>query len=299
MSQEKLTRFVEAKATELGVPGVSVGVWAGNRATYVSHGVTSVDAPLPVDQHTVFQLGSISKSFTATALMRLVADGLVELNAPVRRYVPELKLADEQSAEKITVLQLLNHTAGLDWRFGAETGEGDDALAAYVARLEEAELVGPPGGRSSYGPGRCRAGRSACSGLRAFTAGAPSLASPPALPLGREDLAPVFGGADEVLADAVEEPAHVREPDAGGGAGAEFAGAFLGGLGECGVHAGAGQHGPEPDVLVDDVPVAPLAGVPLPQDQLLSLQVADGLGDRRGADPKPPTQLCSGEAAGL
>lgn len=150
MSQEKLAQFIAAKAIELGVPGVSVGIWAGNRATYASHGVTSIDAPRPVNQDTPFLVGSISKSFTATALMRLVTDGRVELNAPVRRYVPELKLADERSAAEITVLQLLNHTAGLDWRFSAETGEGDDALAAYVARLEESQLVGPPGGRSSY-----------------------------------------------------------------------------------------------------------------------------------------------------
>ncbi|GAA2420642.1 serine hydrolase domain-containing protein [Actinomadura vinacea] len=150
MTSNALQEFVAAKATELGVPGVSVGVWVDNRAIYAAHGVDSIDDPQPVDQDTLFLLGSVSKSFTATALMRLVADGQVELNAPVRRYVPELELADEQSAAKITVLQLLNHTAGLDWRFSAETGEGDDALAAYVARLEESELVGPPGGRSSY-----------------------------------------------------------------------------------------------------------------------------------------------------
>ncbi|WP_314615469.1 serine hydrolase domain-containing protein [Streptomyces stackebrandtii] len=150
MSQKKLARFIAAKATEPGVPGVSVGVWTGDRETFASHGVTSVDTPVPVAEDTLFLVGSVSKSFTATALMRLVADGHVELHAPVRRYVPELKLADERTAAQITVLQLLNHTAGLDWRFGAETGEGDDALAAYVARLEESELIGPPGGRSSY-----------------------------------------------------------------------------------------------------------------------------------------------------
>lgn len=104
----------------------------------------------PVHQGTPFLMGSASKSFTATALMRLVSDGWVELDAPVRRYVPELKLADERSAADITVPQPLNHTAGLDWRFGAEPGEGDDALASYVARLAESEPVGPPGGRSSY-----------------------------------------------------------------------------------------------------------------------------------------------------
>ncbi|MEW2354321.1 serine hydrolase domain-containing protein [Spirillospora sp. NPDC029432] len=148
--ESTLQEFVTAKATELGVPGVAVGIWVDNKAVYGCHGVTSIDDPQPVDQDTLFLVGSISKSFTATALMRLVADGRVELHAPVRRYVPELELADEQHAAKITVLQLLNHTAGLDWRFSAETGKGDDALADYVARLKESELIGRPGGRPSY-----------------------------------------------------------------------------------------------------------------------------------------------------
>ena len=99
---------------------------------------------------TLFVLGSITKTYTATALMRLVADGQVELDAPVRRYVPELVLADERAAAEITVLNLLNHTSGLDWGVIGDTGEGDDALARYVARLAELELIAPPGTRPSY-----------------------------------------------------------------------------------------------------------------------------------------------------
>lgn len=76
--------------------------------------------------------------------------GAVELDAPVRRYFPELALADEQATAEITVLNLLNHTSGLDWDLLVETGEGDDALAAYVARLGELELIAPPGTRTSY-----------------------------------------------------------------------------------------------------------------------------------------------------
>jgi len=77
--------------------------------------------------------------------MHLVARGQVELEAPVRRYIPELRLKDERAAAKITVLNLLNHTAGLDWALLADTGDGDDALAAYVARLDELRLIAAPG----------------------------------------------------------------------------------------------------------------------------------------------------------
>lgn len=150
MSQGTLPEFIEAAATKLGIPGVAVGVWADGSESYACHGVTSIENPLPVNQDTLFVLGSVTKTYTATALMRLVADGKVELDAPVRRYVPEFALPDEQAAAEITVLQLLNHTAGLDWRMPVDAGEGDDALAVYVAKLAELELIMPPGTRASY-----------------------------------------------------------------------------------------------------------------------------------------------------
>lgn len=150
MSQQALSGFVASAAERSGVPGVAVGVWADGRDVYACHGVTSVENPLPVNPETVFVVGSVTKTFTATAIMRLVAGGKVELDAPVRRYVPEFTLKDEQAAAAITVLNLLNHTAGLDWRMSAETGEGDDALAAYVAKMAESEPIAPAGTRASY-----------------------------------------------------------------------------------------------------------------------------------------------------
>jgi CubicO group peptidase (beta-lactamase class C family) len=150
MSYNTLSDFVEATATRFGIPGVAVGVWVDGKEIYACHGVTSVDNPLPVDRDTLYTLGSISKTYTATALMRLVAEGRVELDAPVRRYVPELVLADERTAAEVTVLNLLNHTSGLGWDLLVDTGEGDDALAIYVAKLAELELIAPPGTRTSY-----------------------------------------------------------------------------------------------------------------------------------------------------
>ncbi|WP_214318788.1 serine hydrolase domain-containing protein [Nonomuraea sediminis] len=144
MSHEKLAEFIRAAAEEFGIPGAAVGVWVGGEEIYACHGVTSIENPLAVDENTLFQLASITKTYTATALMRLVEAGKVELDAPVRRYVPEFPLDDEQ----VTVGRLLNHTAGLDWAVIVDTGEGDDALAAYVRKM--GELIAPPGTRASY-----------------------------------------------------------------------------------------------------------------------------------------------------
>ncbi|WP_433523925.1 serine hydrolase domain-containing protein [Nocardia pseudovaccinii] len=144
-TQQELIEFVSGAAEQLGVPGVAVGVLADGREEFACHGVTSIVNPLPVDADTMFVVGSVSKTFTATALMRLVAHGRVELDAPVRRYVPEFATADE-----ITVLQLLNHTAGLEWKLGVDPGEGNDALARHAAELAATPLIAEPGGRASY-----------------------------------------------------------------------------------------------------------------------------------------------------
>jgi CubicO group peptidase (beta-lactamase class C family) len=150
MPQIQLSDFVEATAKKFKIPGVAVGVWASGKEAYACHGVTSVDNPLPIDQDTLFLVASVTKTFTATTLMRLVAEGKVELNAPVRRYLPELQLKDRQAADTVTVLNLLNHTAGFDWRVNADTGEGDDALARSVAKMLSLKQIAPPGTRVSY-----------------------------------------------------------------------------------------------------------------------------------------------------
>lgn len=150
MNDKKLFDFVEATATKFAIPGVAVGVWVDGQGLYACQGVTSLENPLPVDKDTLYVLGSVTKTYTATALMHLVMEGRVELNMPVRQYIPELRLADEQAAAQISVLNLLNHTAGLDWGMIVDTGEGDEALAAYVAKLAELKQIAPPGVRASY-----------------------------------------------------------------------------------------------------------------------------------------------------
>jgi CubicO group peptidase (beta-lactamase class C family) len=139
-----------ALAGELGIPGAAVGVFHEEQEQYAFHGVTSVENPLPVEASTLFQFGSTTKTYTAVALLRLVEAGSVDLDAPVRRYVPELALRDTAAAESVTVLQLLNHTAGWDGDFFDDTGDGDDALAHYVERMASLRQITPLGSMVSY-----------------------------------------------------------------------------------------------------------------------------------------------------
>ena len=142
---------VAQAAQELGVPGVAVGVDHGGQREIVTYGVTSLDHGRPVDEATLFQIGSTAKTFTATAIMVLVEQGRIELDQPVRRYLPDLRLRDSTATETLTVGQLLNHTAGWDggdaW---TDTGEGDDALDRAVALLADLPQQFAPGTGASY-----------------------------------------------------------------------------------------------------------------------------------------------------
>ena len=144
--QSKLSEL----ATELEVTGVAAGVLIDGEEHYAFHGVTSVENPLDVDENTLFQFGSTGKTYTATAMMRLVEQGKVDLDAPVRTYLPDFKLRDEDVASQVTVLQLFNHTAGWEGDMMDNTGDGDDALAKYVARMERLQQVSPLGSTVSY-----------------------------------------------------------------------------------------------------------------------------------------------------
>jgi CubicO group peptidase (beta-lactamase class C family) len=141
---------VEELAKQFDVPGVSVGVFHDGVEHYGYAGVTSIENPLPVDEKTLFQFGSTGKTYTATAIMRLVEQGKVDLDAPVRTYLPDFKLRDEDVAKKVTVLQLLNHTAGWEGDMMDNTGDGDDALEQYVTRMERLQQVSPLGSTVSY-----------------------------------------------------------------------------------------------------------------------------------------------------
>ena len=146
-----LEAAVKEAAERLNVPGVAIGVIDGDEVHEVYYGVTSIENQLPVDENTFFQIGSTGKTFTATAIMRLVEAGKLELDAPVRKYVPELKLRDENVARTVTILQLLNHTAGWNGDFFEDQGDGDDALKRYVAAMRKLQQVFQPGsGTASY-----------------------------------------------------------------------------------------------------------------------------------------------------
>ena len=92
--------------------------------------------------------------------MQLVDEGKVDLDAPVRTYLPEFKIGDEDAAAQITTRQLLNHTAGFEGDIFTDTGLGDDCVEKYLGVLHEVPQLFPPGEQFSYNnAGFCVLGR--------------------------------------------------------------------------------------------------------------------------------------------
>lgn len=146
----ELDAKTEAAMKSFAIPGVAVGVLADGQEYLKGYGVTNVDHPVPVDADTVFRIGSTTKTFTGTVMMRLVDQGKVDLDAPVRRYLPDFAVADPAASAEVTVRQLLNHTSGWLGDDLQDFGRGDDAIARYVASLTRLPQLTPPGSVFAY-----------------------------------------------------------------------------------------------------------------------------------------------------
>lgn len=147
---KKIAQKIVAEMKRLQVPGVAIGIWHKGQEVAEGFGVTSVEHPLPVTPDTLFQTGSISKTFTGTLLMQLVEQGKVDLDAPVRKYLKDFKLHNKEVTQKVTVRHLLTHMGGWVGDYFNDFGNGDDALDKMVRDLARLPQVQPLGTIWSY-----------------------------------------------------------------------------------------------------------------------------------------------------
>jgi CubicO group peptidase (beta-lactamase class C family) len=145
----ELDAKIRSGMAKYDIPGVAVGVLHEGREFVRGYGVTNVDYPVPVDGDTVFRVASTTKTFTGTIVMRLVERGKLDLDARVRRYLPDFRTSDPAAA-RVTVRQLLNHSAGWVGDDFTDTGAGDDALADFVAGMAKLPQLTPPGSTFAY-----------------------------------------------------------------------------------------------------------------------------------------------------
>lgn len=144
-----------ALLAEHQVPGAALGILrvganGPDETVVVADGLLSRAGRATVRPDSSFHIGSITKVWTASLVLRLVDEGKVELDTPVHRYLPELALSDPEATNTVTLRQLLSHTSGIDGDHLVDTGRGEDAIEKYVASLARVPVSYPAGSLFSY-----------------------------------------------------------------------------------------------------------------------------------------------------
>lgn len=151
---DAIDAYVEAQMQRLNIPGVSLAVVEGDQIVHTrGFGQARPGGEAPA-AHTPFVLGSTTKSFTALAVMQLVEAGMIDLDAPVQRYLPWFRVADPQASAQITVRRLLNQTSGLPGVPGmialADLDASPGAAERQARALSTLSLARPVGAAFEY-----------------------------------------------------------------------------------------------------------------------------------------------------
>ena len=149
-TRAKLQRIVDQAAAKAGIVGAEVSVILGDQRADFVVGSANVELKLPMTPETVIQIGSATKTINAAMIMTLVEQGKLDLDRPVRTYIPNLRLADSTAAKAITLRQLLSMSSGLDNGPYTKFGGGDEELARYVASLDQLPQAFRPGEGFGY-----------------------------------------------------------------------------------------------------------------------------------------------------
>jgi CubicO group peptidase (beta-lactamase class C family) len=149
-----IDRYIEAEMREQRIPGLALGIVRGDQIVHLKGFGVADPAGRPVTPQTPFMIGSVTKSFTALAIMQLVEQGKVDLDAPVQRYLPWFRVADATASAQITVRHLLNQTSGLSRatgnQFQASRDMRADGLEQQTRWLNTARLAQPVGAAFQY-----------------------------------------------------------------------------------------------------------------------------------------------------
>jgi CubicO group peptidase (beta-lactamase class C family) len=137
-------------ASQAGVPGATLGIWSDGQEVVAAHGMLNCATGVPVTDDSLFQIGSITKIWTATMIMQLVEEGLVSLDTTVAEALPGIRLGAADAGGQVTIQHLLTHTSGIDGDIFTDTGRGDDCVQRYVSELARASSTFPAGTAYSY-----------------------------------------------------------------------------------------------------------------------------------------------------
>ena len=147
---EQLKGYLRRAIKRYDIPGASVSIVEDGRITHCAYaGIANVESGLRVHADTVFQIASVTKPMTATLIMQLVDEKLVDLDDRVSRFLPGWN-----RSTRVTIRHLLNHTSGVEGDFSVDAGRGDGAIRRYVDKATMLPSYFQPGEMMSY----CNAG---------------------------------------------------------------------------------------------------------------------------------------------
>ncbi|MDF2707974.1 MAG: beta-lactamase [Nonomuraea muscovyensis] len=137
-------------AADYQVPGASLAFLHGGEVHEFAAGVLNVATGVPATTDSLFQIGSVTKVWTATQIMLLAERGELTLDTPVCQVLPEFRVADAEVSATVTIRHLLSHTSGIDGDLFLDTGRGDDCVEKYVAACADLAQNHPLGATQSY-----------------------------------------------------------------------------------------------------------------------------------------------------
>lgn len=132
------------------VTGASFAYWDGDRMHKAIGGLRNSVTGDPVTLDTLMHIGSITKVLNATLFMQLVDDGLIDLDDPVTRHLPELRLADPEALARITCRMLINHTNGIDYDCPAYRDFDEQRIDNAIEDCATMPQIHPPGEATAY-----------------------------------------------------------------------------------------------------------------------------------------------------
>lgn len=150
LDQQHWADRLAALAERHDVPGASLAILSGDEVTTAAYGVLNRRTAVTATPDSLFQIGSITKVFTATLVMQLVDDGLLDLDEPIVTYLPAFRVADDVVTEQVSTRHLLAHTSGIDGDLFVSTGRGDDCIEKYVEACVALRQTHPIGATMSY-----------------------------------------------------------------------------------------------------------------------------------------------------
>ncbi|MEV4089876.1 serine hydrolase domain-containing protein, partial [Nonomuraea fuscirosea] len=135
---------------EYEVPGAALAYLHEGELHEFAAGTLNKATGVDVTTDSLFQIGSVTKVYTATLIMQQIEQGRLTLDTPVLEVLPEFKVADAEVTKNVTIRHLLTHTSGIDGDLFLDTGRGDDCVEKYVAACADLAQNHPLGVTQSY-----------------------------------------------------------------------------------------------------------------------------------------------------